>query len=145
MTVSIIPEISLIMKHRDNHGWGKLISRAKRRALIHANRRADAAGSRRREEASLVDSDLETTFPKRLRREGRKLLESGGVARGEYLQLRGSKNRDSGIMAPEIGLIARSRSGFLRGTRVKTRKSRRESFREAGGWRGEGLVIFGSV
>lgn len=79
-------------------------------------------------------------------REGRKLLESGGVARGEYLQLRGSKNRDSSIMAPRSGLSPDRGADFCAEHVLKHespgRKSSREDEGEGGG---RGSVIFGSV
>ena len=54
------------------------------------------------------DSDLKTTFPKRQGEREGNLLESAGAkdrgtaVPGEYLQRRGSKNRDGGIMAPRV-------------------------------------------
>lgn len=75
-------------------------------------------------------------------REGRKLLESGGVARGEYLQLRGSKNRDSSIMAPRSGLSPDRGADFCAEHVLKHESPGRKSSREDEGEGGERLGDF---
>lgn len=100
------------------------------------------AGPRRRSEAR-DDSDLETTFPKRLRPRGKETI--GIWWRGKRRIFTAKRIEKSRLEynGAEIGLIARSRSGFLRGTRVKTRKSRAKVVsRGRGGERGGRLGDF---
>lgn len=104
-------------------GKGNLISRRSRDVANPNRSAADVAGPRRRSEAR-DDSDLETTFPKRLRPRGKETI--GIWWRGKRRIFTAKRIEKSRLEynGAEIGLIARSRSGFLRGTRVKTRKSR---------------------
>lgn len=133
--------------NRRSKGKGNLIYRRSRNVPNPKNRSKPrmSAGPRAQKRASTI-----AIWKRHSRngcgREGRKLLESGGVARGEYLQLRGSKNRDSSIMAPRSGLSPDRGADFCAEHVLKHESPGRKSSREDDGeMRGEGLVIFGSV